>query len=309
MDLAPAASLTLTLFLSLLFPLVAPHNITKMLAQLPDFSTFNDLLTQTHLAADINSRSTITILAVSNGAVSSVSDEPIDTIKKILSLHVILDYYDDNKIHKISNHTAILTTLFQASGGAAGQNGFLNVTNMENGQIAFGSAVAGSSLTANFVKVLATQPYNISVLQISSVIVPPSLSGGASSNHSTKPPASSPTPTAAPKTAPAPRSSPTPTAAPKTAPAPPTAAPSEAPSEAASPRASDAESPGGKTDDAPAPSGAPASAGIDGSPAGAPSDGADAPEGDGGGKSAADRVGAGVVGLAVAMGFAMLGAL
>ncbi|XP_064958142.1 fasciclin-like arabinogalactan protein 14 [Musa acuminata AAA Group] len=292
MDLAPAASLTLTLFLSLLFPLVAPHNITKMLAQLPDFSTFNDLLTQTHLAADINSRSTITILAVSNGAVSSVSDEPIDTIKKILSLHVILDYYDDNKIHKISNHTAILTTLFQASGGAAGQNGFLNVTDMENGQIAFGSAVAGSSLTANFVKVLATQPYNISVLQISSVIVPPSLSGGASSNQSTKPPASSPTPTAAPKTAPAP----------------PTAAPSEAPSEAASPRASDAESPSGKTDDAPAPSGAPASAGIDGSPAGAPSDNADAPEGDGGGKSAADRVGAGV-GLAVAMGFAMLGAL
>ncbi|URD94861.1 Fasciclin-like arabinogalactan [Musa troglodytarum] len=290
MDLAPAASLTL--FLSLLFPLAASHNITKMLAQLPDFSTFSDLLTQTHLAADINSRSTVTILAVSNGAMSSVSDEPIDTIKKILSLHVILDYYDDNKIHKISNHSAILTTLFQASGDAAGQNGFLNVTDMDNGQIAFGSAVAGSSLTANFVKVLATQPYNISVLQISSVIVPANLSGGASSNHSTKPPGSSPTPTAAPKTAPAP----------------PTAAPSEAPSEAASPRASVAKSPSGKTDDAPGPSDAPASAGIDGSPAGAPSDDADGPEGDGGGNSAADRVVAGV-GLAVASGFAMLGAL
>ncbi|KAJ8486268.1 hypothetical protein OPV22_018753 [Ensete ventricosum] len=263
MALAPAASL------SLLFPLAAPHNITKILAQQPDFSTFSDLLTQTHLSADINSRSTITVLAVSNGAISSVSDKPIDTIKKILSLHVILDYYDDNKIRKISNHSAIFTTLFQASGGAVGQNGFLNVTDMENGQVAFGSAVAGSSLTANFVKVLATQPYNISVLQISSVIVPPNLSSGASSNHSTKPPASSPTPTAAPKTAPAP----------------PTAAPSEAPSEAASPRASDAESPKGKTA-CPAPSDAPASAGIDGSPAGAPSADADAPEGDDGGKSA-----------------------
>ncbi|RWW30871.1 hypothetical protein GW17_00004523, partial [Ensete ventricosum] len=258
----------------LLFPLAAPHNITKILAQQPDFSTFSDLLTQTHLSADINSRSTITVLAVSNGAISSVSDKPIDTIKKILSLHFILDYYDDNKIHNISNHSAIFTTLFQASGGAVGQNGFLNVTDMENGQVAFGSAVAGSSLTANFVKVLATQPYNISVLQISSVIVPPNLSSGA---------------------------------APKTAPAPPTAAPSEAPSEAASPRASDAESPKGKTV-CPAPSDAPASAGIDGSPAGAPSADADAPEGDDGGKSAGDRVVAGV-GLAVAMGFAMLGAL
>ncbi|URE36941.1 Fasciclin-like arabinogalactan [Musa troglodytarum] len=256
----------------LLFPLAASHNITRILAQFDDFSTFSSLLTQAQLVSDINSRRTITVLAVDNGAVSSASGRPIDELKKILSLHVVLDYYDDEKLHNLRNHTAILTTLFQATGLATGRNGFLNVTNMGNGQIAFGSAVPGSPLVANFVKVLATRPYNISVIQISSVIVPPSISGGAS-NHSTSP-------TAAPVAAPSPANA--------------TLTPTLAPSE-----------------DAPSPTHTPVASppGLmspDGSPAGAPSgNSADAPAGD---SSAAERVVAGA-GVAIAMAFAMLASL
>ncbi|URE36942.1 Fasciclin-like arabinogalactan [Musa troglodytarum] len=147
---------------------------------------------------------------------------------------------------------------------------------MGNGQIAFGSAVPGSPLVANFVKVLATRPYNISVIQISSVIVPPSISGGAS-NHSTSPTANA------------------------------TLTPTLAPSEDAPSPTPDAESP---TADAPSSdtpvASPPGLMSPDGSPAGAPSgNSADAPAGD---SSAAERVVAGA-GVAIAMAFAMLASL
>ncbi|XP_064980801.1 fasciclin-like arabinogalactan protein 14 [Musa acuminata AAA Group] len=280
----------------LLFPLAASHNITRILAQFDDFSTFNSLLTQTQLVSDINSRRTITVLAVDNGAASSVSSRPTDELKKILSVHVVLDYYDDAKLHKLPNHTAILTTLFQATGLASGRNGFLNVTNMGNGQIAFGSAVPGSSLVANFVKVVATRPYNISVIQISSVIVPPSISGGAS-NHSTSP-------TAAPVAAPAPANATlTPTLAPSKD------APSPTPDAASPSDVSNGPSPADAPADAPASdtpvASPPGPMSPDGSPAGAPSNDADAPAGE---SSAAERVVAGA-GVAITMAFAMLGSL
>ncbi|CAL9115552.1 unnamed protein product, partial [Musa textilis] len=261
---------TILLFLPfLLFPLATSHNITTMLAKFSDFSTFSDLLTRTQLASDINSRKTITVLAVNNDAISSASGQPTDELKKILSLHVVLDYYDGDKLHKLPNRSAILTTLFQSSGVASGRRGFLNATDMDNGQVSLGSAVPGSSLDANFVKVLATQPYNISVLQISSVIVPPGLGDGA----------------AAPKASPATSKS---------------AAPSLAPSEAAASPASNTTSPPVDSPTSGAPATSPAEAmAADSSPAGAPSDVADGPVGE---SSAADGLAVGG-GAATAMGF------
>ncbi|URD73781.1 fasciclin-like arabinogalactan protein [Musa troglodytarum] len=229
----------------LLFPLATSHNITTMLAN----------------------RKTITVLADNNDAISSASGQPTDELKKILSLHVVLDYYDGDKL---PNRSAILTTLFQSSGVASGSSGFLNATDMDNGQVSLGSAVPGSSLDANFVKVLATQPYNISVLQISSVIVPPGLGDGA----------------AAPKASPATSKS---------------AAPSLAPSEAAASPASNTTSPSVDSPTSGAPATSPAEAmAADSSPAGAPSDVADGPAGE---SSAADGLAVGG-GAAAAMGFA-----
>ncbi|RWW04036.1 hypothetical protein GW17_00032758 [Ensete ventricosum] len=287
---------TLLLFLPflLLFPLAASHNITTMLAKFSDFSTFSDLLTRTQVASDINSRKTITVLAVNNDAMSSASGQPTDALKKILSLHVVLDYYDGDKIHKLPNRSAILTTLFQSSGVASDRSGFLNVTDMDDGQVSLGSAVPGSSLDANFVKVLETQPYNISVLQISSVIVPPGLSDGA-----------------APKASPAPSKSAAPSLAPSGAAASPASnatSPSADSSNATSPSAdsSNATSPSADSPTSGAPATSPAEAmAVDGTPAGAPSDVADGPAGD---SSAADGLTVGG-GAAAAMGFALLGCL
>ncbi|KAL3512012.1 hypothetical protein ACH5RR_024729 [Cinchona calisaya] len=178
----------------LLFYTVNAFNITQLLSQYPDFSTFNDYLTQTQLAGAINSRQTITVLAVDNGNMSPVSGKPPDVLKSIMSLHVILDYYDVPKIQHLPKKTAILTTLLQTNGKANGQLGFLNVTNLSPGNIAFGSAVKGSPLRADLVKPIAVQPYNISVLQVSTVIIPLGIDNTTSNSTSSPPPPPSPAP-------------------------------------------------------------------------------------------------------------------
>ncbi|XP_042486143.1 fasciclin-like arabinogalactan protein 14 [Macadamia integrifolia] len=245
----------------LLISSATAFNITKILEQHSDFSNFNNLLTQTQLASQINSRQTITVLALDNGAIGSISGKSNDVVKDILALHVVLDYYDQQKLQKISKKTALLTTLFQTSGLANSQLGFLNVTVTSNG-IAFGSAVEDSPIDSNLVKSVASQPYNISVLQISSPIIPQgidSIKANSSSNHTNSPPPKkSPGPSKAPspKSAKAPAPSNDSAAAPSDSPAAGDAPKSSppAPAEADAPSAGTADAPGGGTADAPAPS-------------------------------------------------------
>ncbi|CAI9113814.1 OLC1v1014495C1 [Oldenlandia corymbosa var. corymbosa] len=181
-------------------------NITKVLDDHPDFSTFNNYLTQTQLAAAINSRATITVLAVDNGNIGSLSGKPTEVIKNILSVHIILDYYGaTTKSGNMSKKSNIVTTLFQTSGKAIGQQGFLNITETSSG-VSIGSAANGATLGTNLVGSIFEQPYNLSVLHVSSPIIP----AGIESINSSK---TSPPPAPSPKSH-SPRSSPTPSMSP-----------------------------------------------------------------------------------------------
>ncbi|KAL1204798.1 Fasciclin-like arabinogalactan protein 14 [Cardamine amara subsp. amara] len=167
-----SSSLTLFSFFAVTFLYTSSHsfNITNILNQHNDFSKFNNLLTQTQLASTINNRQPITVLAVSNDVMSAlVPGRPLDVIKKILSLHIVLDYYDEKKLKSLNGKSVILTTLFQSSGQAQGQQGFLNATVLKNGDVLIGSA--GSSVQTQVVESVMSQPFNISVLHISSAIM------------------------------------------------------------------------------------------------------------------------------------------
>ncbi|KAI4326226.1 hypothetical protein MLD38_031560 [Melastoma candidum] len=176
-------------------------NITDILGQHPDFSSFNDALTQTQVASLINSRQSLTVLALDNGAVSGLPSSQ-DALRAVLSLHVILDYFDLQKLQNMAQKSTILTTLYQTTGQANGMQGFLNVT-VTNAGVMIGSAVPGSSLGSSLVKLVASQPYNISVLQVSSAIVPPGVGGNTnSSNPPSSPPGASSPPASSPKASP-----------------------------------------------------------------------------------------------------------
>ncbi|OUZ99496.1 FAS1 domain [Macleaya cordata] len=140
------------------------HNITEMLSGTPDYSLYNDYLSRTKLADEINSRQTITCLVLNNAAMSSLAgNHPLSVIKKALSLLVLLDYYDAQKLHDISK------------GNAPGNLGFVNITDLKGGKVGFGSAAPGSKLDSSYTKSVKQIPYNISVLEISAPIMAPGI--------------------------------------------------------------------------------------------------------------------------------------
>ncbi|KAI3463500.1 hypothetical protein Pfo_020163 [Paulownia fortunei] len=281
-------SVKLPLFLSvfLLFLNANAFNITQVLGQYPDFSTFNSYLIQTNLAMEINGRQTITVLAVENSNLSPLSGKSSQVLKNILSVHVILDYFDVPKLQKLSNKTTILTTLFQTTGSARGQQGFLNVTHLSTDSIAFGSAVPGATLGSNLVKSIASEPYNLSVLQVSNVIIPLGIDGTTNSTSSNS---TSPSPSRAPSASQ--NASQTPSMAPDMSPhvSPPTS-PSMAP-----PTSSQAPAPSDTPSNAEAPAGAVTPAATPGSPPIPNAPAADAPANDSPSAGTALHIGVAVV--------------
>jgi len=184
-----ASSLVFFVCFLLFSSAASAFNITRLLGRFPDFTTFNNYLTQTKLNDLINSRTTITVLAVDNGAIAGLSGKSIDEIKDILSVHVVLDYFDMEKLKELPKKPSTLATLLQSRGVANGQQGFLSVAPVNEAEIVFGSAEKGAKPTSKLVKAVAAQPFNISVLQISAPIVPPGLDFKGSA-----PPKSSPAP-------------------------------------------------------------------------------------------------------------------
>uniref|UniRef100_A0A0D9VFQ8 FAS1 domain-containing protein n=1 Tax=Leersia perrieri TaxID=77586 RepID=A0A0D9VFQ8_9ORYZ len=268
----------------------AAFNITRILGEFPDFTTFNSLLTQTKLADEINRRQTITVLALDNGAAGDVTSLPSDEQRKVLSVHVVLDYYDEDKLGAMKSRSAVLTTLFQSSGQATDRMGFINYTKRADGQMVFGSAEPGASLNSHMVKVVVRRPYNISVIQVSSAIVPPGVAGGGGA----------PPPGAAKEKTPVSAPTPSPSKGKKEAPVPGPSdddagadAPADAPADGpvADGPAADGPMADGPTADGPAEADAPAHE---------KSDAADAPEGSAAGRAMAGAgAGLGVIGFLV----------
>lgn len=168
--------LVVSLCLLALSVVVSAHNITDILSAFPQYSEYNNYLSQTKLDDDINSRQTITVLVFPNDAMKALADKhPLSVIKKALSLHIVLDYYDPKKLHEISKGTTLSTTLYQTTGNAPGNDGFVNITDLKGGKVSFGSAVPGSKLDSSFTKSVKEIPYNISVLEISQPIMAPGI--------------------------------------------------------------------------------------------------------------------------------------
>ena len=166
----------------------AAHNITAILAGHRDLAEFSRELTATGLADDINGRNTITVLAVDDAHMAPLKARglPRGTLRHVLSLHVLVDYYDDAKLHGLPGGSADVSTLFQASGDAPGSAGMVEIADRRGGRVAFAPQDAGDARgTAVFyVKSVHEAPYNISVLQVSGVMSSPAAEAPSSSPES-----------------------------------------------------------------------------------------------------------------------------
>ncbi|PWA68359.1 FASCICLIN-like arabinogalactan protein 8 [Artemisia annua] len=152
------------------------HNITAILSAFPEYSEYNNYLSQTKLDDEINSRDTVTVLVLNNGAVSALAAKhPLAVVKNVLSLHILLDYFDNKKLHAIPDGSALSTTMYQTTGNAPGNVGFVNITDLKGGKVGFGSGAPGSKLDSSYTKSVKQIPYNISVLEINAPIIAPGI--------------------------------------------------------------------------------------------------------------------------------------
>ncbi|GMH07140.1 hypothetical protein Nepgr_008980 [Nepenthes gracilis] len=92
------------------------------------------------------------------------------TIRNVLSLHVLVDYYGTRKIHRLTDGTTLTATMFQATGSAPGNSGYVNITDLSGGKVGFGAADDAGDLHSFYVKSVEEMPYTISVIQISQIM-------------------------------------------------------------------------------------------------------------------------------------------
>ncbi|OMO86100.1 hypothetical protein CCACVL1_09803 [Corchorus capsularis] len=197
--MAAKASLLFAVALLLAFSTTASaFNITKILGDYPEYGALRDLLSQTKINVQISTRQVVTLLALDNDTISSISNRSLDEIRKILMNHVVLDYFDTEKIRTWGKKTALLTTLYQTTGVALNQQGFINMTRISRGNVAFGPANPGAPLFTKLLGQVLAQPFNLSILQVSTPII---SSGFGDPILAPPPPPASPPPAPAPKKA------------------------------------------------------------------------------------------------------------
>ncbi|KAJ4845445.1 hypothetical protein Tsubulata_026312, partial [Turnera subulata] len=153
-------------------------NITDLLSSYPDFSSFNSLLSSAaSLSADLNHRTSLTLLAVPNSYLSSSLDltrrlSP-SSLADLLRYHVLLQYLSWSDLHQIPPSGILVTTLFQTTGRASSNSGSVNITrNPSTNSVTIRSAAPFSPSNATVLSLIKTLPYNITVVSVSSLIIP-----------------------------------------------------------------------------------------------------------------------------------------
>ncbi|KAL6506374.1 hypothetical protein OROGR_024555 [Orobanche gracilis] len=151
------------------FP-VSSLNITDLLSADPEFSKFTSLLTATTVAADISSRSFITILVVPNHRL--LQAPTTSNLPDILRYHVLLEYLSSSDLLRIPPSGRLVATLFQTTGRATDISGSVNITrNFSSGTVTFHSVASKSSAT--LLSPDRTLGHNnVSILSLDSLLIP-----------------------------------------------------------------------------------------------------------------------------------------
>ncbi|XP_068336615.1 fasciclin-like arabinogalactan protein 10 [Pyrus communis] len=183
-------------------PPLGHFDITKILSDNPNFNLFSTYLTQTQDANQINERKTMTVFVVNNGAMTSIVDKPMEIKRKVLSLHVIMDYYTIQSFHNLlAAQTTRVNSRLQVTDQPSGLQGLVNITNGEKITIV---STAGFDKAVVVRDVANNEPSYISVVQISNIILPSSFIAPTPSHSSAPGKAQSAVPVQAPSNSPTP---------------------------------------------------------------------------------------------------------
>jgi len=176
--MASASSSLLSLALVLLLCSTTTHalDVLKVLSN-PKYALFSKALTEANLVDKINALNAVTVLPLSNAAMASLAGKSPEFVKATISTHVLVGYYDEVKLVETSGPQTPIETLFQSSGLAKGNQGYVQVQVINEGDVAVGSAAESIGTIFDVVLVLAVanQPEVLSVLEVNKPIVVPGI--------------------------------------------------------------------------------------------------------------------------------------
>ncbi|KAJ7535163.1 hypothetical protein O6H91_12G021300 [Diphasiastrum complanatum] len=181
------------------------QNITKVLDGEPQFSSLNKLLSETGVADEINIRKSITVLAPDNSVLDPIVSNlrgktSPEQLGDIVRYHVLLQYFDIPELRQIVDKgTTQVTTLYQATGRPAGILGFVNITKTKGGSLDVTTPAGEHPSSSTIVKSIKQIPYNMSIFQLSAVLMPV----GVLTEATPPTPVPVPSPVTAPESAPA----------------------------------------------------------------------------------------------------------
>jgi hypothetical protein len=154
-----------------------PIDILKTLSAYPEFSAFTSMVNDTGLALSINAQKKVTVLAANNTGlpVAALRRLPHQLLGDLLSLHVVLDYLDPEKLDALrlgrTGKGSKVTTLLPGR-----ETKFLRVTGGDKTRITFSYAgPIGSGLpprNATLVRVVTAQAFSLMVLQVDGLVLP-----------------------------------------------------------------------------------------------------------------------------------------
>ncbi|CAN1190797.1 Fasciclin-like arabinogalactan protein 14 [Linum perenne] len=166
----------LILFLISLATSSSAFNVTNVLGPLPEFSTFTNYLAQAGLVGMMTDLNNVTILAVDNANMAPISGKSFAEMKRIMTMHVIPEYYDLHRLNSLPNGAALIRTAYVMTGLARGKEGMLLVNKRgKMGRFSFASAQLPRARPddVNLVKSVVVLSRNISVFHVSGLIVTP----------------------------------------------------------------------------------------------------------------------------------------
>ncbi|XP_057472355.1 fasciclin-like arabinogalactan protein 4 [Actinidia eriantha] len=167
-------------------------NITHLLSPYPDLSAFTQLLTTTSVAADLDHRSSLTLLVVPNSDLTLHRPLPSSatTLADALRYHVLLEYLSWTDLRSAPAAGKLVITLYQSTGRASSDFGSVNITrDPTTGAIAVRSpsaaATAYSPSNATVISLIKSLPYNVTIFSVNSLLIP---SGSDLTASETRPP-------------------------------------------------------------------------------------------------------------------------
>ncbi|KAL3689742.1 hypothetical protein R1sor_016051 [Riccia sorocarpa] len=159
---------------------VHSSNITAILDGYPNFTVLNRLLSSTGVAEEINSRQSVTLLALPDDTLnvflkssrivnSSAKAVEIQTAD-LLRFHVLLEFFTIEKLNALpTTNVSSVATLLRTTEVASysdSQRGVINIYNTLHDGVLVGPLFPGGSVNATIVASVTTSGADVSVMQI-----------------------------------------------------------------------------------------------------------------------------------------------